>query len=156
MPDEVSKPVGGAEAPDGEARPNVRVASAMLRVSNLRQSMRFYGDVFGFHVIVHEHDVALLSAPSGGFLLYLNSIDPSRRHDLGTIGVEFLVWATDNRAELDAIASRLKAHDPAVFVHTENDVTFVEACDPDKVRVVVAYPSPDRLPRQVIASVLRG
>ncbi|MEO8815530.1 MAG: VOC family protein [Mycobacterium sp.] len=135
--------------------PNIRVASSVIRVSDLRKSVRFYCDTFEFHVAVREHDVALLVSPSG-FQLYLNSIDPSRRHDRGTIGVEFLVWATDSREELDAIAQRLQSHDPAVFIHTENGVTFVEACDPDKTRVVVAYPSPDQLPRQVIASVLRG
>ena len=141
--------------PDEQPGPNVQVASSVVRVSELRQSVRFYCDVFGFRVAIHDHDVALLVSPSG-FQLYINSIDPSRRHDRGTIGVEFLMWATDSRAELDAIEQRLRTHDPSVFTHTENGVTFVEGCDPDKIRVVVAYPSPDQLPRQVIASVLRG
>lgn len=135
--------------------PNVRVASSVIRVSELQQSVAFYCHVFEFHVTISENDVALLVAPAG-FQLYLNSIDPSRRHDRGTIGVEFLVWATDSQQELDAIAERLRSHDPAVFTHTENGVTFVEGCDPDRNRVVVAYPSPERLPREVIASVLRG
>lgn len=144
------------EAGTGRAvEPNIRVASAVIRVSDLRKSVRFYCDVFGFHVAVREHDVALLLAPSG-FQLYLNSIDPSRRHDRGTIGVQFLMWATDSRAELETIAARLRTHDPAVFTRTENGVTFVESCDPDQIRVVIAYPSPEQLPREVIASVLRG
>ncbi|HET9874754.1 MAG TPA: VOC family protein [Mycobacterium sp.] len=147
--------MNGATEAGGDSGPNVKVASSVIRVSDLRQSVRFYCDVFEFHVAVREHDVALLVAPSG-FLLYLNSIDPSRRHDRGTIGVEFLVWATDSQDELDAIAARLRTHDPAVFTHTENGVTFVEGCDPDRIRVLVAYPSPARLPREVIASVLRG
>ena len=152
MSTETNAAEAGAPA---EATPGIRVASSVVRVSDLRRSVRFYADVFGFHVAVREHNVALLVSPSG-FQLYLNSIDPSRRHDHGTIGVEFLIWATDSREQLDEIAARLKQHDPTVFVHTEHDITFVEACDPDKTRVVVAYPSPDRLPRQVIASVLRG
>ncbi|MGH3523614.1 MAG: VOC family protein [Mycobacterium sp.] len=145
----------GAIEPGRQPAPNVKVASSVIRVSDLRRSVAFYCYVFEFHVAVHEHDVALLVAPSG-FQLYLNSIDPSRRHDRGTIGVESLVWATDSQAELDAIAARLRTYDPAVFTRTENGVTFVEGCDPDRIRVVVAYPSPDRLPREVIASVLRG
>lgn len=151
----MSTDTAGATGPARQPRPNVKVASSVIRVSDLRQSVRFYCDVFEFHVAVHEHDVALLVAPSG-FQLYLNSIDPSRRHDRGTIGIEFLMWATDGQAEFDAIAARLRTHDPAVFIHTENGVTFVEGCDPDRIRVVVAYPSPDRLPRAVVASVLRG
>ncbi|HEU0190778.1 MAG TPA: VOC family protein [Mycobacterium sp.] len=153
-PGDVSEQSGDA-APDGQAAINIRVASSLIRVSHLLRSVTFYCDVFGFHVALREQDMALLVSPSG-FQLYLNAIDPSRRHDRGTIGVEFLMWATDSRYELDTIVRRLRAHDPAVFTRTENDVTFVEGCDPDKIRVVVAYPSPDQLPRQVIASILRG
>jgi len=133
----------------------VTVASSVIRVSVLSRSVRFYCDVFRFHVAVREEDMALLLSPSG-FQLYLHSIDPSRRHDRGTIGVEFLMWATDSRDELDVIERRLRRHDPAVFSHADNGVTFVEGCDPDRIRVVVAYPSPQRLPRRVIAPVLRG
>ncbi len=151
----MSTETDGAIEPTRGTGPNVRVASSVIRVSDLRRSVAFYCYVFEFRVAVQEHDVALLVAPSG-FHLYLNSIDPSRRHDRGTIGVEFLMWATDNQAELDAIAERLRNYDPAVFTHTENGVTFVEGCDPDRIRVVVAYPSPERFPREMIASVLRG
>lgn len=154
-PGSISAEMDGATEPESESGTGITVASSVLRVADLRRSVRFYCDVFEFHVAVREHDVALLVAP-GGFQLYLNSIDPFRRHDRGTIGVEFLIWATDSQAELDAIAARLRTHDAAVFVHNENGVTYVEGCDPDQTRVVVAYPSPDSLPRAVIASVLRG
>lgn len=133
----------------------MKVASAVVRVSNLSRSVRFYCDTFGFQVALRENDVALLLSPSG-FQLYLNSIDPSRRHDRGTIGVEFLMWATDSQEELEAVEQRLRHHDPAVFTHIDNGVTFVEGCDPDQTRVIVAYPSPDHLPRQVVAPALRG
>ncbi|HEU4363372.1 MAG TPA: VOC family protein [Mycobacterium sp.] len=151
----MSTDVAGVIEPGSGSGPNLTVASAVVRVSDLRRSVGFYCYVFGFHIAVSEHDMALLVAPSG-FQLYLNSIDPSRRHDRGTIGVEFLMWATDSQGELDKIAERLRNYDSAVFVHTENGVTFVEGVDPDRLRMVVAYPSPDRLPREVIASVLRG
>ncbi|MEB3021077.1 VOC family protein [[Mycobacterium] crassicus] len=145
----------GGPPPQSKRGGGVQVASAVIRVSNLSRSVRFYCDVFGFRVALRENDVALLVSPSG-FQLYLNSIDPSRRHDRGTIGVEFLMWATDSRDELEAIEQRLRGHDPAVFTHVDNGVTFVEGCDPDRIRVVVAYPSPDHLPRRVVASALRG
>ncbi len=151
----MSNDTGGVAEPDRNPGPNVKIASSVIRVSDLRRSVAFYCYVFGFHVAVDEHDMALLLAP-GGFQLYLNSIDPFRRRDHGTIGVEFLMWATDSRDELDAIADRLRTYDPSVYSHTENGVTFVEGCDPDRLRVVVAYPSPQRFPREVIASVLRA
>ena len=66
------------------------------------------------------------------------------------------MWATDSQAELERVTSRLRAHDPATYTYTENGLTFVEGCDPDHGRVIVAYPSPSRLPRELIASRLRG
>ena len=150
----MSAGTAGAE-PVRSDGPDLAVASAVIRVSDLRRSTAFYCYVFRFHIAINEPDMALLLAPSG-FQLYLNAIDPSRRRDRGTIGVEFLMWATDSQAELDAIAERLRNYDPAVFVQAEHGVTFVEGCDPDRIRVVVAFPSPALLPRDVIASVLRG
>ncbi|MEB3050893.1 VOC family protein [Mycolicibacter sp. MYC123] len=151
----MASPRSDQPLPQPKGRGGVKVASAVIRVSNLGRSLRYYCDVFGFRVTLRESDVALLLSPSG-FQLYLNSIDPSRRHDRGTIGVEFLMWATDSREELEAIEQRLREHDPAVFIHVDSGVTFVEGCDPDRTRVVVAYPSPDHLPRQIVAPALRG
>ena len=51
---------------------------------------------------------------------------------------------------------RLRAYDVATFSYAEGGVTFVEGCDPDGGRVIVAYPSPRRLPREVIANRLHG
>jgi len=48
------------------------------------------------------------------------------------------------------------AYDPATYTHVENGVTFVEGCEPDHRRVIVAYPGPNLLRRELIASRFRG
>ena len=49
---------------------------------------------------------------------------------LGTPGVQYLMWATENESDLQHITQRLRAYDTAVYSHTENGVTFLEGCDP--------------------------
>src|SRR4051794_38396740 len=132
-----------------------KVASSLVTVSDLARSVNFYCDVFSCRVALHEQDTALLLTP-GGFQIYLRSKGPSRRPRLGATGVQYLMWATDSQAEWLRISKRLFAYDVATCSYTENGVTFVEGCDPDGGRVIVAYPSPSQLPREAIAPRLRG
>ena len=140
---------------DDRAMVSAHVASCVIRVSNLDRSANFYRDVFSCRVSIREKDMALLLAPNG-FQLYLHEQRWFRRRGFGTIGVSYLMWATDSQSDLQLITQRLRAFDPAVFTHIENGVTFLEGCDPDGRRIVVAHPSPHRLPRTVIAKRLRG
>jgi len=132
-----------------------RVASSVMRVTDVDRSARFYCDVFGCEISLREPDAALLLAPDG-FQIYLYARDTSRRRVAGPTGVQYLMWSTESEAELERITSRMLAHDPATYSHTENDVTFVEGCDPDHGRVIVAYPGPSMHPRQLIAPRFRG
>ena len=66
------------------------------------------------------------------------------------------MWATENESDLQQITERLRAYDTGAYSHTENGVTFLEGCDPDGARVIVAHPSPRQLPRTVIVERLRG
>jgi len=132
-----------------------RVASSVLGVSDVERSVQFYCDVFCCRVALREPDAALLLTPDG-FQIYLYSKGPSRRRGVGHDGVQYLMWATDSEAELQRITQRLRAHDSATFSHVENGVTFVEGCDPDRGRVIVAHPSPSQFPRQLIAARFRG
>lgn len=143
------------EKPDSEARIAADVASCVIRVSDLYRSLNFYCDVFSCRVLVHEADMALLLTPNG-FQLYLHADSRFRHRRAATIGVQYLMWATDNESDLEQITQRLRAYDVATFSYTQGGVTFVEGCDPDRERVIVAYPSPHQLPREVIAKRLHG
>jgi catechol 2,3-dioxygenase-like lactoylglutathione lyase family enzyme len=146
---------GRQPQPGSASGATATVASSLMTVSDLARSVNFYCDVFACRVALHEQDTALLLTP-GGFQIYLHSKGPSRRPRVGATGVQYLMWATDSPSELQRISQRLRAHDVATFSYTENGVTFVEGCDPDRGRVLVAYPSPRQLPREVIASRLGG
>ncbi len=127
-----------------------KVTSWVMRVSELDRSVHFYCDVFACQVSVREPDAALLLTPDG-FQIYLHARSPSKRPPIDSVGVQYVLWATDNETELHQITTRLHAHDPATYTHTANGVTFVEARDPDGIRVLLAHPSPAQLPRELIA-----
>lgn len=131
------------------------IASAVMRVAELGRSLTFYRDVFGCRVALREPDNALLLTRDG-FQIYLHATGRSLRPRPAPIGIQYLMWATDSFAEFKRVTTRLRGHDPDTFTYTERGVTFVEGCDPDHGRVIVAYPSPSRLPRGSIASRVRG
>lgn len=145
----------GIDGPPPQPEVNAHVASCVIRVSNLERSVTFYRDVFSCQVGLHDKDMALMLTPTG-FQLYLHAQRSVRRRSAGTLGVSYLMWATDSQSDLDLITGRLRAYDPAVFTHTENGVTFLEGVDPDGRRIIVASPSPRQLPRTIIAERLRG
>ncbi len=138
-----------------EAGIAAEVASCVIRVSDLDRSLKFYCDVFSCSVLIRESDMALLLAPNG-FQLYLHADRTFHHRGPGTIGVQYLMWATDSESSLERITQRLRAYDVAAYSYTQGGVTFVEGCDPDRERVIVAYPSPRQLPREVIAKRLHG
>jgi catechol-2,3-dioxygenase len=133
---------------------SVRAASCLMEVSDLDRSIRFYCDVFECSVSIHEPDAALLLTPAG-FQLYLRVSETPRRPDIGDLGVVHLIWATDSKTELDRIEHRLRAYYPSTYTHTANEISFIDSVDPDGGRVLIAYPSPEKLPREVIADRFR-
>ena len=129
-------------------------ASCAIRVRELDPSLKFYCDVFSCNVAVRETDMALPVAPNG-FHIHLHAVS-RRRRAADTVGIQYLLWATDTESDLQESAQRLRAYDPAVFSHNENGVTVIEGLDPEGLRVLIGYPSPFQLPRTVIAARLHA
>ncbi|MGA8547930.1 MAG: VOC family protein [Mycobacterium sp.] len=142
-------------SPASETAIAADVASCLIRVSNMDRSLKFYCDVFKCRVLIRESDMALLST-TNGFQLYLQADSGFRHRGAGRIGVQYLMWATDSESDLEQIAQRLRAYDVAAYSYTQGGVSFVEGCDPDRERVIIAYPSPRELPREMIAKRLHG
>lgn len=128
-----------------------KIASSVIFVSELDRSLAFYRDVFGCEVAIRELDAALLLAP-GGFQVYLIAKGSRTEHPTGGIGHEFLMWATDSVAGLEHFAQALRDCGCYSDTHTSGGVQFVEGHDPDGIRVVVAYPSPQERPRSLLDS----
>ena len=135
---------------------NVTVASCVMRVSNLDRSVRFYCDIFSCRVAVRSDDIALLLTPKG-FQIYLHLKESATPRGIGALGVQHLVWSTDNESDLDRLRERIAAYDPATYLHVDEatGLTFLDACGPDSERIIITYPSPGELPRTAIAERLR-
>jgi catechol 2,3-dioxygenase-like lactoylglutathione lyase family enzyme len=125
------------------------VASCLMRVSDVDRSVNFYCDVLGCRVSIHEPGAALLLTPDG-FQMYLRSHEAIKKRCIGYIGVEQIIWSVSSDEELQRIEQRLRAHYPSTYSDTLNGISFVAGADPDEIRVLVAYPSPEQLPREVI------
>lgn len=100
---------------------------------------------------IRQQYSALLLVP-GGFQIYLIAKGHRVEHPTGGIGHEFLMWATDSAEGLEHFERVLKDRGYYSDSHTSGGVRFVEGRDPDDIRVVVAYPSPEQLPRSVLDS----
>jgi len=46
--------------------------------------------------------------------------------------------------------SALWSHHPSIYTNTLNGITLVDGVDPDEHRVLITYPTPEQLPREVI------
>lgn len=126
-----------------------RIASCLMRVSDLDRSVNFYCDVFQCHAAIHERDAALLLTPDG-FEIYLRTHETSRAGGVTDIGIEQVIWSADSEEELKRIEQRLRVHYPSTYSNTLDGISFVDGIDPDDIRVLITYPSPQQLPREVI------
>jgi catechol 2,3-dioxygenase-like lactoylglutathione lyase family enzyme len=129
------------------------VTSAVLFVSGLDRSTEFYRDVLSCTPTTREPGAALLLAPDG-FQLYLISRGAWAEHPSGGIGLQFLIWAVDSDAELLRVEAALQDRVGRTVRHTSGGVSFLAAHDPDGIRILVAHPSPAKLPRSVIGAQL--
>jgi hypothetical protein len=65
------------------------------------------------------------------------------------VGVEQIIWSAGSEAELQRIEQTACARTIPVPT-TLNGITFVDGVDPDENRVLITYPTPEQLPREVI------
>ena len=131
-----------------------RVTSCLMRVSDLDRSVNFYRDVFECHVALHEPDAALLLTPDG-FQMYFRAHEASGTRAINDVGVEQIIWSAGSEAALRRIEERLRTHYPSTYTNNLNGITFVDGIDPDENRVLITYPTPQQLPREVIDSRFR-
>lgn len=131
-----------------------RVASCLMRVSNLDRSINFYSDVFACRVAIREPDAALLLTPDG-FQIYLRLSESSASRGIGDVGVDQIVWSADSDEEMQRIEQRLRSQYPSTYVATRNGIRFVDGVDPDGIRVLITNPTPEQLPRVVIDRQMR-
>ena len=73
-----------------------------------------------------------------------------RTRGIDDVGVEQIIWSAGSEAELQRIEQRLRTHSPSTYTNTLNGITLVDGVNPDEHRVLITYPTPEQLPREVI------
>jgi hypothetical protein len=125
------------------------VTSSVIFVAEVARSVEFYCGLLACTAVIHDRDAALLVGPEG-FQIYLIQRGHRAPHHSGGIGPQCLIWAVDSADELTDLEQALRS----LGIRTDRDisggVTFVTGRDPDGIRIMVAHPSPEELPRSVV------
>jgi len=117
---------------------NVRLSAAVMFVRNLDRSVKFYTEVLGLAVIDHSPTAALLGA-DGGPQLVLRAFGDNASHPLGSVGVQYLIWMTDSRPDLDRRTTLLQQRSAYKETHNHGDAITVEGRDPDDLVIMIGY-----------------
>ena len=126
-----------------------RVTSSVIFVSDIDRSVDFYRDVFACEVTIRKPQAALLLAP-GGFQIYLIGRSARTPHPSGGIGPQYLIWAVNSADDLHELEQALRRYGRITHTYISGGVTFIAGRDPDGIRILMAHPGPDKLPRSVI------
>jgi len=134
---------------------SVRLSAAVVFVRNLDRSLKFYTEVLGLAVIDRSPTAVLLGEDDGPQLV-LRAFGENAAHPLGSLGVQYLIWMTDSRDDLDRRMALLQQRSAFQETHTHGDAVTVEARDPDDLVVMIGYRPPGQpamrgLPARVYA-----
>jgi catechol 2,3-dioxygenase-like lactoylglutathione lyase family enzyme len=138
---------------------NVRLGAAVVFVRNLDRSVKFYTEVLGLAVIDRSPTAVLLGEENGGDggpQLVLRAFGENATHPLGSVGVQYLIWMTDSRDDLDRRTALLRQRSAFQETHNHGDAVTVEGRDPDDLVVMIGYVPPGQpamhgLPARVYA-----
>lgn len=133
----------------------VRLGAAVVFVRNLDRSVKFYTEVLGLAVVDRSPTAALLGEDNGTQLV-LRAFGENASHPLGSLGVQYLLWMTDSREDLDRRTGLLQQRSAYSETHSHGDAVTVEGRDPDDLVIMIGYRPPGQpamhgLPARVYA-----
>jgi catechol-2,3-dioxygenase len=134
---------------------DARLGSVVMFVQALDRSVSFYQEVLGLTVADRSPTAALLVSP-GGSQLIVRAMGSNAAHPLGSVGVQYVIWAASGKDDLDRCERVLKQHQAHRETRTSDEVTLVEGRDPDDIVVMVTYPGPDQAPMHRLPSRIYG
>jgi hypothetical protein len=130
-----------------------RITSSVVFVTEVGRSVEYYREVFGCTASIQNLYSALVLTPAG-FQIYLIAKGNRASHPLGGIGVQALIWTVETAGELDDLEQVMRDRGHYTHSRTTGGVRFLTSRDPDGIRILVAHPSPEELPRSVVDAVL--
>jgi len=138
---------------------NVRLSAAVVFVRNLDRSLKFYTEVLGLAVVDRSPTAVLLgeqNGSDGGPQLVLRAFGENATHPLGSLGVQYLIWMTESRDDLDRRVALLQQRSAYTETHSHGDSITIEGRDPDDLVVMIGYRPPGQpalhgLPARVYA-----
>lgn len=133
----------------------MKLSSAVMFVSELDRSVRFYEDLLQVTARHVTPSAALLVTP-GDSQLYLRSMGDRAPHPLGALGIQYLIWTArdlDDLARCEAVFRREAAY---VTRQTVDAFTIVEGVGPNGVPILVTFPGPDDVARAEIIARIYG
>jgi CBS domain-containing protein len=133
---------------------SIRLASAVVFVSDLSRSVDFYQVLLRYSITVSEPDAALLVGPDGS-QLYLRQVGDGRARQAEGLGVGWVAWTAGGLDDLNRCADFLRERDAFVRCDTADGITRLEGHDPDGLPVLIAHPGPERSPRRLVPSGMR-
>jgi catechol-2,3-dioxygenase len=117
----------------------VSPAAAVIFVSDLARSEKFYCELLELEVSL-EQDSALLLTAKSGYCLVLREFEHGVRSS-GALGLQYIVWSARDREDLDRCRRILRAWNGHATTSENDRSETVEGHDPDRSPVLVTYPS---------------
>jgi catechol 2,3-dioxygenase-like lactoylglutathione lyase family enzyme len=132
-----------------------RVGSVLMFVQDLDRSVDFYTDILALGVADRSPTAALLSNADGATLI-LRAMGHKAPHPLGSVGVQYVVWAAAGEEDLGRAERALAARGAHRETRSHGGVTLVEGHDPDDIAVMICYPGPDQRPVRELPARIYG
>jgi catechol-2,3-dioxygenase len=132
-----------------------RLGGAVVFVRSLDRSISFYTEVLGLTVADRSPTAALLGEDAGPQLV-LRAFGDNAPHPLGQLGVQYLVWVTESRSDLDRSTELLRKRSAYRDTRGTGDDLTIEGRDPDDLVLILVYrpagqPGMRSLPARVYA-----
>ena len=119
----------------------IRIGAVVLFVHNLDRSERFYRDVLALEVTDRSTTAVLLTSDCGAQLI-LRAIGENAPHPLGSAGMQYVLWATDSRAEFDRCERALEDRKAHLETRRSGASSVVEGRDPDDGVIIIQHHGP--------------
>ncbi len=115
--------------------------AVVVNVADLKRSIDFYREVFGFTLLSQKEQLAAVRAPGSDRtqVIVLRALGSSPLRGARHRGLRAFVLEVESAEQLERIASDLDSRSLLVSRRDHDEWTAVVGRDPDDVTVVVAY-----------------